>query len=169
MDPKNYGVVTTDQALAGRGEKQKIPDISKFKELLNAVHDASFPKGTNDDQTRLEWENIEGEVLGCTLSHAIGSGTPFVQIEDDFFNFATPQECVERMIGKELARAIKARGDIIPSFAALKENLNRLIVSLRGLGRDEQIRMLQAFSISLQEQERSETPGSRGGVLRRFG
>jgi hypothetical protein len=155
MDPKNYGVVSTEHALASR-QQSKPPVLFKVRELLNAVHESAFPKGDISDQTRLEWENIEGEVMGEVLAHGIGAGTPFVQIHDDLFNFATVNECVDEMIGKTAAEIIRKRGDIIPSFTAMKENLNRLLISWKGMGRDEQIRMLQAFSISLQEQERND-------------
>lgn len=164
MDPKNFGVVRVDQALQGKSDKH-APDISKFKELLGSIHDAAFPKGNVDDQTELAWENIEGEVMGEVLAHCLVSGTCFTQIDDDFFTFATPQECLMEIFTKEFLIEIKKKGFIIPSFSAMKENVNRLMISFMRKGRLEQAEMLKAFSISLAEQERTDPTKS---LLRRL-
>ena len=158
MNPKSYGVVPVDQALQSRGS-QKSPEISKFKDLLNAIHDAAYPAGSPDEQTELQWENIEGEVMGEILAHSLISGTPYMKINHPFFSFATPESCIEKTFADSLVKAIKNKHYIIPSISAMKENLNRLMISFNRQGRGEQVKMLQALSISLQEQERTDPSG----------
>ena len=157
-------VVPTNQALHSKGDNKRA-DIGKFKDLLGSIHDIAFPKGEVDDQTRLEWDNIEGEVLGEVLQVGILAGTPLVQIDHPFFHFATPEQCLNKTFESSLIEAMKKRQYILSSFCAGKENLNRLLISLKGAGRAEQVQMLQSLSLSLSEQERSD-PLSK---LRRIG
>lgn len=154
MDPKSFGVVPVNQALSKKPEK--APDVSKFKELLGAIHDAAYPSGSPDEQTELQWDNIEGEVMGEVLAHAVVAGTPFDQIDHPFFKFATPHECLDKTFEQVLLDTVRNKKFIIPSISAMKENLNRLMISFNRQGRAEQVRMLQALSISLQEQERND-------------
>jgi hypothetical protein len=155
MDPKAYGVVPTNQALGKKDTNKKL-DVSKFRELLGAIHDSAFPGGNVDDQTELEWDHIEGEVIGEVLQLGVIAGTPLNQINHPFFHFATPEECINKTFEKSLIDSIKKRQMILASFCAAKENLNRLMISFQRKGRGEQVQMLQSLSLSLSEQERSD-------------
>jgi hypothetical protein len=165
----NFGVVSVDEAIGDKKKQTGKPELSKIKDLLHSIHDAAFPRGVGPAmlaETRLEWDNIEGEVIGFVLSAGLAYGTPFIQEEDDLYTFATPYECICEMLGKAMAEAIWKRRHIIPSFDAMVENLNLLVISLKGLGREEQIRMLQAVSLAISEQERTEGTPQKGRLLR---
>lgn len=160
LDPKLFGITPTAQGIG----KQRAPIEamrSRIQDLMKSIHDATYPKDANEiqTQTRLEWENIEGEVMGLVLQSDFANGTMFVELDDDFFSFATLDESVDYMIGKSIAETFRKNRSVLPSFASLANGVNRLMISFKGLGRDEQIRALQALSISLQEQERQD--GSR--------
>lgn len=156
-DPKTYGVVPVNQGIG----KQKITGESvrsRIRDLMTSIHDATFPRDSNDTQTqtRLEWDNIEGEVIGLVLQADFAHGTMLVPLDDDFFHFASVNECVDYMIGATIAEIFRKNKSVLPPFATLANGVNRLMISLQGKGRDEQIRALQALTISLQEQERQD-------------
>jgi hypothetical protein len=154
MDPKNFGVVSTQQALSTR-EKPKV-DVSKFKDLMSSIHSMAFSQGNVDDQTHLEWENLEGEVIGEVLQYSMLGGTQLLQIEDDLFNFATVDQCINAVFEKSLVEAYKKRLYVLPSVAVMKENLNRLMISYQRQGRKELVEMLKGIGLSLSEQERTD-------------
>ena len=162
-----FGTVAVSQALV-RKDISKVPETNKYHDLLQAVHDAAFPKGSPDAQSRLGWDNIEGEVMGIVLTQDLISGTALKQITHPFFHFATPQQCLENEFTAVLVERIAGNKYLVPSVTVLKENLNRLMISLDGKGRDELIQMLQSFQVSMQEQERKDplqTALRRGGHL----
>ena len=111
-------------------------------------------------QTRLEWENIEGEVMAEVLAADLTSGTMFTQINDDLFSFISPEEYVENLFAKKVANQfselINQRPNLFPPITVMKKKLNELVISLGGLGREELIRMLQSFQVSMQENERND-------------
>lgn len=150
---QGFGAVPVTQALQKVQKGDLKPETNKYYDLLSAVHQAAFPKGSPDQQTRLEWDNIEGEVMGTVLTQDLISGTMFVPIEDDLFKFATPQECLDQIFVKTFAEKLKDKQYLVPSVSVMKENLNRLMISYKGLGRGELIQMLQSFQVSMQEQE----------------
>jgi hypothetical protein len=154
MDPKNFGVVSTQQALSQR-EKPRV-DVSKFKDLMGSIHDVAFSQGNVDDQTHLEWENLEGEVIGEVLQYSMLGGTQLTQIEDDFFNFASVDQCINAVFERSLIEAYKKRMYVLPSVAVMKENLNRLMISYQRQGRKELVEMLKSIGLSLSEQERTD-------------
>jgi hypothetical protein len=157
LDPKSYGVTSTQQGI-GRSRSPIEATKSRIHDLMKSIHDATYPKDANEiqTQTRLEWENIEGEVIGLVLQSDIANGTMLVPLDDDFFSFATSDECVDYMIGAAIAETFRKNRNVLPPFASLANGVNRLMISFKGLGRAEQIQALQALSISLQEQERQD-------------
>jgi hypothetical protein len=154
MDPSGYGVVPTSTAIQKTGGLKQ--EVTKFKDLLGALHDSAFPDGNIDDQTELEWDHIEGEVIGEVLQLGIIAGTSMQKIDHPFFNFASPEEAINKCFETSLIESIKKRKLILASFMAAKENLNRLMISYHRKGRIEQVQMLQSLSLSLSEQERSD-------------
>jgi len=105
------------------------------------------------------------EVLAADLS----SGTMFTQIEDDLFLFISPEEYVENLFAKNIAHQftelINQRPHLFPPITVMKKKLNELVISLGGLGREELIRMLQSFQVSMQENERNDA--MMKGLIRR--
>jgi hypothetical protein len=148
----SFGQVPVTQALVKREGPTK-PDTNKYHDLLNAVHEAAFPQGSPDMQSRLEWDNIEGEVMAVVLTQDLISGTMLLQINDPLFNFATPQECLDKIFLTAFVEKIKDHKYLLPSATVMKENLNKLMISYKGFGRDELVRMLQAFQVSMAETE----------------
>ncbi len=162
-----FGVTSLDTAI-GKKKDQK-PPRSKYEEFLGAIHEIAFSDKNVDMQTRLEWDNIEGEVMAEVLSADLMAGTMFTQIEDDLFAFSSPQEIIQEMfaaeMGKQYVELINKRPYFLPSITVMKKKLNELVISLQGLGRQELIQMLQSFQVSMQENERNDAmmKGLRGG------
>ena len=162
-----FGTTPLDKGIGKKtGEKQSK---SKYEEFLGAIHSVAFSDKNVDMQTRLEWENIEGEVMAEVLAADLMSGTMFTQIEDDIFTFSSPQEIMDEMFAREVSKQfmefINQRPYLIPSLIVLKKKLNELVISLSGLGREELIRMLQSFQVSMQENERNDA--MMKGLMRR--
>jgi len=150
-----FGTTPLDKGIGKRGESK--PQKSKYEDFLGAIHAIAFSEKNVDMQTRLEWDNIEGEVMGEVLGADLMSGTMFIQIEDDLFTFATVEEYIEELFMKKFVELLNQHPYLIPSITVLKKKLNELVISLGGLGREELIRMLQSFQVSMQESERSDT------------
>jgi hypothetical protein len=147
---------------------QKQPDEnSKYKAFVDAIYHVAHPKDDQqiDQQTRLEWENIEGECMLEVLKADIISGVPLLQIDHPFFRFATPQECLDKMF-IDLFVEKATQKYLLPSMAIMKRKLNELLVSHKGAGRAELIQMFQAFTVSMAEHEHTDALRSRlGGRL----
>jgi len=147
---------------------QKLPDEnSKYKAFVDAIYHVAHPTTDQqiDQQTDLQWENIEGEVMLEVLKADIISGVPFLEITHPFFKFASRQECVDRMfVDKFVEKLIEKH--LLPSMATMKRSLNQLLVSHKRMGRAELIQMFQAFTVSMQEHEHTDALRSRlGGRL----
>jgi hypothetical protein len=149
-----FGTTPLDKGIGKKGETKAAK--SKYEDFLGAIHDVAFSDKNVDMQTRLEWENIEGEVMAEVLAADLMSGTMFTQIEDDLFSFASPQELVEDLFTQKFVEIINQRPHLFPPITIMKKKLNELIISLAGLGREELIRMLQSFQVSMQENERND-------------
>ena len=153
-----FGNVPLDKGIGKKdGQKQQK---SKYEDFLGAVHSIAFSEKDVDMQTRLEWDNIEGEVMAEVLTADLMTGTMFTQIEDDLFAFASPQEIMQEMFVDEIAKQfiefINKRPYMFPALTVMKKKLNELVISLGGLGRQELIQMLQSFQVSMQENERND-------------
>lgn len=147
--------------------QQKPPEEGgKYKAFIDAIYHVAHPTTDQqiDQQTRLEWENIEGEVMLEVLKADIISGVPFLEITNHpFFRFASRQECLDTMfIGIFVEKAMAKH--LLPSMAILKKKLNELMVSHKGAGRSELIAMFQAFTVSMQEHEHTDASRSRLGM-----
>lgn len=148
-----FGSVPVSQALKPATDGTKKIDTSKYHDLLTAIHDAAYPKGDPDMQTRLEWDPIEGEILGTVLTQDIISGTMFTEVDHPFFHFASVKDTVDKMVADSFVEVIKDKKFLVPSVSVAKMNLNKLMISWKGMGREELVRMVQAFQVSMQEQE----------------
>jgi hypothetical protein len=148
----SMGSVSPTQALTKKDVDRK-PEISKYHELLHAVHEAAFPKDSSDQQSRLQWDPIEGEILGEVLTQDLICGTMYRTIQDPFFNYATVDECLDKLFAKVFVEKLKDKKFLVPSVTVARHNLNKLMVSYNGLGRAELVQMLQAFSMTISEQE----------------
>jgi hypothetical protein len=148
----SMGSVSPTQALTKKDVERK-PELSKYHELLHAVHEAAFPKESSDQQSRLQWEPIEGEIMGEVLTQDLISGTMYHNINHPFFKFATVDECLDKVFVNTFVEKIKDKKFLVPSVTVARHNLNKLMVSYNGLGRAELVQMLQAFSMTISEQE----------------
>jgi hypothetical protein len=143
-----------------RKEGPRTPDVSKYAELLKAIKDANFPEGNTDLETQLGWDNIEGEIMAHVLVQSCISGTGFIQIHHPIFKYATVQDCIDKAFVKKTVEQLKKFPYLMAAPSTMMENLNRLMISFNRQGRGELVQMLNAFSISMQEQERND-PMSR--------
>lgn len=154
-----FGAVPVTQALSKKNTDRQ-PERNKYKEFLDAIHSAAFSKENPDEQTRLEWDNIEGEIMGIVLTQDLISGTMLLHIDHPIFKFAPPQKCLDQIFAEAAAEKyleiINKKQYLVPSVSVMKENLNRLMVSYKGQGRQELIQMLQSFQVSMQEQEHND-------------
>lgn len=140
---------------------------NKYKAFIDAIYHVAHPTTDQqlDQQTRLEWENIEGEVMLEVLKADIISGVPFLEVTHPLFRFATRQESLDKMFIDVFVEKTMAK-HLLPSMAILKRKLNELLVSHKGIGRAELIQMFQAFTVSMQEHEHIDALRSRlGGRL----
>lgn len=165
-----FGTTPVNQVLTTTsGKKEKIVDTSKYSELFNAFRDANYPTkgGSPDSETGLEWDNIEGEVMGAVLTQDIISGTPFVEVDHPFFNFASPKQCLDKLFADTFVERVASNVYLMPSVSVMGEKLNRLMISYQRQGRLEMVQMVQALQLSLSEQERNDPLKSalRGGRL----
>ena len=160
------GSVSPTQALTKK-DPDKKRELSKYHELLHAVHEAAFPKDSSDQQSRLQFEPIEAEIIGTVLTQDLISGTMYHDIHHPFFHFATVDQCLDKLFVDTYVEKIKGKKFLVPSVTVAKHNLNKLMVSYNGLGRAELVQMLQAFSMSISEQEHKDplkSALSRGGL-----
>jgi hypothetical protein len=147
---------------------QRQPDEnSKYKAFVDAIYHVAHPKDEQqiDQQTDLQWENIEGEVMLEVLKYDINNGVPFLEITHPFFRFGNLKECVDKMfIDLFVERLIEKH--LLPGPIIMKRKLNELLVSHKRAGRGELIQMFQAFTVSMAEHEHTDALRSRlGGRL----
>ena len=62
---KSFGTTPLDKVAQKAGERPTPP--SKYKDFMDAIHSVAFSDKNIDEQTGLEWTNIEGEVMGVVL------------------------------------------------------------------------------------------------------
>lgn len=136
---------------------------SKYKDFVDAIYGIAHPEKSEhiDQQTRLEWDNIEGEVMLEVLKADILSGVQFVQVRNPFFNYPAPQTCLDKIFVDNFVEKLQDK-HLLPAMSIMKLKLNELMVSHKGMGRAELIQMFQAFSLSMQEHEHNESLKNRG-------
>jgi hypothetical protein len=148
---------SVDASKIGKKEGNIKPAPSKYQEFMNAIHTAAFSNDALDEKTRLEWENIEGEVMAELISADMISGTAMIHIDDDpLFVFEDPETIIREWFIKQYVETINRNPYLIPSLTVVKQKLNELIISYQGRGRAELIQMLQSFQVSLQESEKND-------------
>ena len=143
LNPKNIPV---------RPLKKDLP--GKYAEFFGALKSSVKADPENiDQQTGLEFENIEGEVMGDVLTSALMIGSMYNQITDNFFTFESPDAIMDKTFAKIIMDTVK-KDPLI--FSILKRTLNFLMVSWKRQGRSEMVQVAQALSISLQESEKKD-------------
>jgi len=150
-----FGTTPLDKGIGKKTDSK--PTKSKYEDFLGAIHAVAFSEKNVDMQTRLEWDNIEGEVMAEVLAADLMAGTMFIQIEDDLFTFPTVEEYAEDLFVKKYVELIGHNPHLFPPLTVMKRKVNELVISLYGAGREELIRMLQSFQVSMQENERNDS------------
>ena len=159
---KSFGVVDMDKVAKNAASKKgKEPD-SKYEQFLGAIKGAAFGDKDIEQRTRLEWDNIEGEVMGFVLVEDLLSGTMFVQRKSHRFRFKSVESQMEAIFLKKFFEVVGHHPYIIPAITVSITRVNQLMISYKGMGREELVRMLQAFSITMQDSEKSDTMMKRG-------
>lgn len=153
---KAFGSVDMDKVAAHAASKRPAVENSKYKQFLEAVHDAAFGNENIEQQTRLEWDNIEGEVMGFVLAADLISGTMFVPRKSRRFKFKSVETQVEEIFVKKFIEVLGHHPYLIPSISVSIMRINQLMISYKGQGRSELVQMLQAFSIQMQETEKND-------------
>ena len=100
----------------------------RYKALFDAIYHIVYPtdKQQIDQQTRLEWENIVGEVMMEVLKADLLSGVPLLEITHPFFRFAAKQECIDRFLTDKFVEKLKEK-HLLPSMTILKRKINEQI------------------------------------------
>lgn len=146
-------------------EKKSSPeDGNRYKAVFDAMYKILYPSGKQeiDQQTDLQWTNIEGEVMLEVLKMDIISGTPFNQINDDpYFRYATPEDCISKILSDKVVEKLSERY-LLPSMTSLKRNLNVLMVSEGRKGRAELVQAFSSLTLSMQEHEHMDAMKSKG-------
>jgi hypothetical protein len=149
-----------NKVAAKAGERPQPP--SKYKEFMDAIHGVAFSDKNIDEQTGLEWTNIEGEVMGVVLVEDVKSGTMFVPVRNRMFRFKSPGQQMQKIFLDKFMETINHHPQLVPAITTGKQKLNELMVSFQRQGRIELVEMLRAFQVQLQDSQKDE-----GKLLRR--
>ncbi len=145
-----FGTTAMEKVAAKAGEKPAPP--SKYKEFMDAIHGVAFSDKNIDEQTELEWTNIEGEVMGVVLTEDLISGTMFVPVRNRMFKFKSPENQIAELFAKKFIETLNQKHpQLMPSITTGKQKLNELMVSFMRHGRLELVEMVRAFQVQLQE------------------
>ena len=158
-NPKNlaaFGTTPLGKLEEAKSKNQRPAVQSKYKDFLDAIHSTAFSDKNIDEQTGLEWDNIEGEVMGVVLAEELFSGSMFVDIDHPFFRFATVEEYRDAYFVRAFVETLNRHPYLIPAITVSKQKLNELMVSFKRQGRIELVEMLKAFQVSLQDSEKSD-------------
>jgi hypothetical protein len=155
------GMETPVSSIMPAQAEKKVPEdeSNRYKALFNAMYKIFYPTKAEqvDQQTDLQWVNIEGEVMLEVLKMDIISGVPLAQLDDDpYFRYASPQECLDKVIADKFVEKMQERY-LLPSMTSLKRNLNLLLVSEGRKGRIELVQAFSALTFSMQEHEHNES------------
>jgi hypothetical protein len=128
--------------------------LGKYAEFFGALKSSTLAETADiDQQTGLEFENIEGEVMGEVLASALTSGSMYNQVTDPFFTFESPDFILNKIFADKFMEAITRNPHV---FLVLKRQLNSLMISFKRQGRQEMVQIAQALSISLSESEKKD-------------
>jgi len=150
----SFGTTDMNKVAAKAGEKPQPP--SKYKEFMDAIHGVAFSDKNIDEQTGLEWENIEGEVMGVVLVQDILSGTMLVPVRNRMFRFKSPEKQMQEIFIKKFAETVRHHPQLVPAVTTTKQKLNELMVSFQRAGRIELVEMVRAFQVQLQETQKAD-------------
>lgn len=145
------GFGTTDLSKVAAKAGERAPPPSKYKDFMDAIHGVAFSDKNIDEQTELEWTNIEGEVLGVVLTQDLLSGTMMNPIRNRMFRFKSPESQIQEIFLKKFVETINHHPNLIPSITVGKQKLNELMVSYMRHGRTELVEMVKAFQVQLQD------------------
>jgi hypothetical protein len=135
-----------------KDRKPKKEPVGKYQEFFGALKGSTLADNV-DQQTGLEFENIEGEVMGVVLNAALTTGSMYDQINDTFFTFESPDFLLQKLFEQKFVDMVTRNPHI---FAVIKQSLNELMISFKRQGRMEMVQIAQALSISLQESEKKD-------------
>lgn len=156
VNPPIAGFGTTDlNKVAARAGDRPVPP-SKYKEFMDAIHGVAFSDKNIDEQTGLEWENIEGEVMGSVLVQDILSGTMLLPVRNRLFKFKSCEKQMQLIFAMKFAETVKHNPQVFPSISTGKQKLNELMVSFQRAGRIELVEMVKAFQVQLQDTQRAD-------------
>jgi hypothetical protein len=147
---------TTDMGKVAPKKDSKKPQSNKYKEFLDAIHSTAFSDKNIDEQTGLQWDNIEGETMGVVLTEELFAGSMFTEINHPFFRFATLDEFRDQYFLKIFKETLERHPYLTPAITASKQKLNELMVSLERQGRQELVEMVRSFQVSMQDNEKSD-------------
>ena len=149
-----FGTTDLSKVAAKAGDRPAPP--SKYKEFMDAIHGVAFSDKNIDEQTELEWTNIEGEVMGVVLTQDLISGTMMKPIRNRFFKFKSPEAQMREIFLKKFVETVNHHPNLIPSITTGKQKLNELMVSYQRHGRTELVEMVKAFQVQLQDTQRDD-------------
>jgi hypothetical protein len=144
-----FGTTDLSKVAAKAGERPTPP--SKYKEFMDAIHGVAFSDKNIDEQTELEWTNIEGEVLGVVLTEDLLSGTMMNPVRNRMFKFKSPEVQMREIFLKKFVETVSHHPNLIPAITTGKQKLNELMVSYMRHGRTELVEMVKAFQVQLQD------------------
>jgi hypothetical protein len=150
----SFGTTDMNKVAAKAGERPAPP--SKYKEFMDAIHGVAFSDKNIDEQTGLEWENIEGEVMGVVLVQDILSGTMMIPVRNRMFRFRSPEKQMQEIFIKKFAETIRHHPQLVPAITTGKQKLNELMVSFQRAGRIELVEMVRAFQVQLQDTQKAD-------------
>jgi hypothetical protein len=156
LNPPLAGFGTTDLSKVAAKAGERPPPPSKYREFMDAIHSAAFSDKNIDEQTELEWTNIEGEVMGVVLTQDLLSGTMFVPVRNRMFRFKPLEKQIQETFVKEFVEVMQHHPQLIPAITTGKQKLNELMVSYLRHGRTELVEMVRAFQVQLQESASNE-------------
>jgi hypothetical protein len=150
-----FGTTPLEKVQAKAGERPLPP--SKYKDFMTAIHEVLFSDKNIDEQTELDWTNIEGEVMAEVLVKDMVSGTMFVPVRNRMFQFKSPESQIDKLFIGKFVEVMNKHPELVPAITTGKRKINELMVSYLRHGRMELVEMVKAFQVQMQETQRDES------------
>jgi hypothetical protein len=129
------------------GPQDKKSDAEIVLQMMNQI----LSKDNIEQKSRQTFENIVGISRAYVMMESMWEGSLFVQIPpSDGFSFIEPSQV--RNIAEIKAMFEDPHG-LMASLKTICDQMTVRLVSRDGLGRDELIRLAQAFSFTIQQHE----------------
>jgi len=129
------------------GGTDKKSDAEIVLQMMNQI----LSKDNIEQKSRQTFENIVGISRAYVLMEAMWEGSLFVQEPDcDGFRFIEPS-AVRNL--EEIQKIFNDPHGLMASLKTICDQMTVRLVSRDGLGRDELIRLAQAFSFTIQQHE----------------